>query len=73
MLPLFLSIAASIKTISMSLNKERKSTELFLLNQLAKSLGEGGSSSILFVISSFITEEVAKLSKLSHTTFCSSA
>ena len=40
--PLFRSIAAWIRTISISLSNARRSTELFVLNQLAKSFGDGG-------------------------------
>ena len=40
--PLFLSSAASINTISMSLSKARRSTELFVSNHFAKSSGFGG-------------------------------
>ena len=41
-LPLFLSSAVSIKTISISLSRALRSTELFVSNHFAKSSGFGG-------------------------------
>ena len=63
-------MAAFINVISMSLRKERKSTTLFVSNQLAKSWGSGK----LFDFVSFSEEcEKASLSNSSKIVACSAA
>ena len=68
--PLFLFNVASIKTISISRRRTLRSTELFVSNHVAKSLGFGG---LLMLSSSCSLDPKPKLSISTHSAFCSSA